>query len=543
MNNCIPQIDFPNNELVLAYEPESIERMELKSRLEDLSSQTIEIPLIIGGREVRTGQLGEIRCPHDRTRLLARFHMAGPEEVRLAIDAAREAREDWRRLDWTARAAIFERAAQLLAGPWRQTLNAATMLAQSKTVHEAEIDAACETIDFWRFNACWMARLYAEQPLSAPGRQSRAQYRPLEGFVLAVTPFNFTAIAANLPTAPAMMGNAVVWKPASTAVYSNWHLLKLCEEAGLPPGVINFVPGPGPVIGQSALTSPELAGLHFTGSTATFEWLWRTASENIERYRAYPRIVGETGGKGFVVAHPSADLDALTVALVRGAFEYQGQKCSAASRAYIPQSLWPELEERLRAAMADLRMGDVRDFRNFMGALIDRPAFERLKSAIELAGSTSDHRLLVAGELDASRGFFVGPTLVRALDPRARLMREELFGPLLTVFVYEDAALDEALRLCADTSPYALTGSIFARDRVAIESMVASLEDAAGNLYINDKPTGAVVGRQPFGGARKSGTNDKAGSMANLARWASTRVISETAVAPTQWGYSSMMAE
>lgn len=543
MNNARPSPRLPANEPVLAYEPDSLERMELKAHLEDLSSQVIEIPLVIGGREVRTGQLGEVRCPHDRGKLLARYHMAGPDEVRQAIEAAREAKSMWRRLDWTERAAIFQRAAQLLAGPWRQTLNAATMLGQSKTVHQAEIDSACEAIDFWRFNTFFMASLYAEQPFSVQGRTNAMQYRPLEGFVFAVTPFNFTAIAANLPTAPAMMGNAVLWKPASSAVYSNWHVYKLLEEAGLPPGVINFLPGPGAPIGEAALASADFAGLHFTGSTATFEHLWQAIGENIAGYRSYPRVVGETGGKDFVFAHPSADLDALVVALVRGAFEYQGQKCSAASRAYIPRSLWPELEERLRAAMAEIHMGDVRDFRNFMGALIDRAAFERLKGAIELAKSTSDHRLLVEGKVDDSVGFFVGPTLVQALDPKARLMREELFGPILTAFVYEDEKLDEALQLCAETSPYALTGSIFARDRGVISAMSAALEDAAGNFYINDKPTGAVVGQQPFGGARKSGTNDKAGSMANLMRWVSVRTISETAVAPTQWGYSSMMAE
>jgi 1-pyrroline-5-carboxylate dehydrogenase len=414
------------------------------------------------------------------------------------------------------------------------------MVGQSKTPFQAEIDAACETIDFWRFNVHFLGQILAEQPISPPGQWNRVEHRPLEGFVLAVTPFNFTSIAANLPTAPAIMGNAVVWKPASTAVLSAWRVMKLLEAAGLPPGVVNFVPGPGPAVGEAALSSPELAGLHFTGSTATFRALWRSIGERLPHYRGYPRIVGETGGKDFVFVHPSADLDATAVGLVRGAFEYQGQKCSAASRAYVPASLWPALRERVVALTEGLRMGPVEDFSVFLGALIDRDAFERVRGYVELARASPDCRVLAGGRCDDSVGWFVAPTLVETTDPRHRLMQEEIFGPLLTVFVYADAALDEALDLCGSTSPYGLTGALFATDRAAVAAITRRLADAAGNFYVNDKPTGAVVGQQPFGGGRASGTNDKAGSAANLWRWTSARAIKENFAPPTRVEYPHM---
>jgi 1-pyrroline-5-carboxylate dehydrogenase len=540
MANGRPRIPAPRNEPVLGYAPGSPERAALEARLRELSAGELEIPLVIGGREVRTGRLAEARVPHRHAQRLARFHEAGAAEVRAAIEAAREARRDWAARDPADRAAVFLRAADLLAGPWRQTLNAATMLGQSKTPHQAEIDAACEVIDFWRWNPHFMERMLEDQPLSPPGQWNRLELRPLEGFVLAVTPFNFTSIAANLPTAPALLGNTVVWKPASSAIYSAWHLLKLLEEAGLPPGVVNFVPGPGKEIGEAAFASPELGGLHFTGSTAVFQAMWRTVAENLPRYRGYPRIVGETGGKDFVFVHPSADVDAAAVALVRGAFEYQGQKCSAASRAYVPESLWPRLKERLLGMVAEIRTGEVEDFRTFMGAVIDRAAFERIRGVLAFARSSATARILAGGGADETSGFFVQPTVVQTEDPRSRLMEEEIFGPVLTVWVYADARLDEALDLCGTTSPYGLTGAVFARDRAAVAEASRRLVDAAGNFYVNDKPTGAVVGQQPFGGARASGTNDKAGSIANLYRWVSLRTVKETFDPPTRFEYPYM---
>ncbi len=530
----------PRNEPVLSYAPGSAERAALEERLRELSSGELEIPLVIGGREVRTGRIAEVRVPHRRGQRLARFHQAGPAEVQAAVEAALAARRTWGAMDPADRAAVFLRAAELLAGPWRQTLNAATMLGQSKTCQQAEIDAACEIVDFWRWNPHFMGRMHADQPVSPPGQWNRLEYRPLEGFVLAVTPFNFTSIAANLPTAPALMGNAVLWKPASSAVYSAWHVLKLLEAAGLPPGVVNFVPGPGRAVGDPALASADLAGLHFTGSTATFQQLWRAIGENLPRYHGYPRIVGETGGKDFVFVHPSADVDAAAVALVRGAFEYQGQKCSAASRAYVPESLWPELRERLLGMVAEIRVGEVEDFSNFMGAVIDRGAYESIRRYIEAARASSQAKILAGGGCDDARGWFIEPTVIETVNPRSKLMEEEIFGPVLTVFVYTDIRLDEALELCASTSPYGLTGAVFARDREAIADLTRRLADAAGNFYVNDKPTGAVVGQQPFGGARASGTNDKAGSLANLYRWVSIRSIKETFDPPTRWEYPYM---
>ncbi|HTP52892.1 MAG TPA: L-glutamate gamma-semialdehyde dehydrogenase [Anaeromyxobacteraceae bacterium] len=537
MPNARFQVPRPQNEPNLSYAPGSPERSAQKAKLAELRSREIEIPVVIGGEEVHTGRVAEVRLPHRHGQVIARVHLAGAAEVARAVEAALSARREWSALEWPERASVFLKAAELLAGPWRAVLNAATMLGQSKTVFQAEIDSACEIIDFWRFNVAFAEALYEGQPLSPAGVWNRLEYRPLEGFVFAVTPFNFTSIAANLPTAPAILGNAVLWKPASSAVYSGYHVLRLLEAAGLPPGVVNFLPGPGSAVGDPILQSPHLAGLHFTGSNATFEGMWRTIAENLGRYRAYPRIVGETGGKDFVFAHASADVEALATALVRGAFEYQGQKCSAASRAYVPQSLWPAVKERLVERTAALRMGDVEDFRNFMGAVIDRAAFDRISGYLALARGSSETRVLVGGEADPSQGWFVEPTVVETQNPRSRLMEEEIFGPVLTVFPYPDARLEEALRICDETSPYGLTGAVFARDRRAIARIAKELENAAGNLYLNDKPTGAVVGQQPFGGARKSGTNDKAGSAANLMRWISPRAVKETFVPPTRVEY------
>jgi len=527
----------PVNEPIRSYAPGSPERESLKRRLEEMRSQRLELPCIIGGREVRTGNLREAVVPHDKEHVLADVHQSGPAEVEQAIRAAGEAWQDWSRMPWEDRVAILLRAAELLSGPWRDTLNAATMLGQSKTAHQAEIDAACETIDFWRFNVSYLARIYEEQPASSPGVWNRLEYRPLEGFVLAVSPFNFTAIGANLTMSPALMGCTIVWKPASTAMVSAYWTMKLLEEAGLPPGVVNLVYGPGSTIGDAALASPDLAGVHFTGSTAVFQDIWRTIGGNIERYRNYPRIVGETGGKDFVVAHPSADVDALAAAVVRGAFEYQGQKCSAASRLYAPANLWPQLRERLAEETATIRVGDVSDFTNFMGAVIDSSAFATQRDAIEEAKSHPDTDVVVGGGTDDSEGYFVEPTVIETRDPSFRLLRDELFGPVLTAYVYPEDEFDETLDLVDRTAPYALTGSIFSEDRAATIRAAEALRYTAGNFYVNDKPTGAVVGQQPFGGARASGTNDKAGSMWNLIRWVSPRTIKETFVPPKDYRY------
>jgi 1-pyrroline-5-carboxylate dehydrogenase len=540
MSNGIFSVPTPSNEPVLTYAPGSAERRLLRAHLDRMAGEVIEITPRIGGRRVTTGRTGEAVMPHDHRHALAVYHQAGSAEVGQAIDAALAARQSWTRLPWPERAAIFLRAADLLAGPYRMTLNAATMLGQSKTAHQAEIDAACELIDFWRFNVAWAEEIYRQQPRSAPGAWNRLEHRELEGFVFAVTPFNFTSIGGNLPTAPAIMGNTVVWKPASSALYSAHFIMEVLEAAGLPPGVINMVPGAGAAVGDPALASPALAGIHFTGSTATFHGMWETVGRNIRRYRSYPRIVGETGGKDFVFAHASADPAALATALTRGAFEYQGQKCSAASRAFVPASLWPDVERRLLAQVAEIRMGDPADFTNFMGAVIDRKAFDSIKGYIDLARQSGDAEILAGGGCDDGKGYFVEPTVVRARRPDLPLMREEIFGPVLTIWVYEDRDLDAALELCDRGSPYALTGAVFARDRAAIVRISEALVHAAGNFYINDKPTGAVVGQQPFGGARASGTNDKAGSILNLLRWVSPRAIKETFVPPTDFGYPFM---
>jgi 1-pyrroline-5-carboxylate dehydrogenase len=536
-------IPAARNEPVLSYAPGTAERAALKAELKRLGSTVTEIHAIVNGKCVATGNTVSVVAPHRRNQQLGVAHQADQRAVSAAIQAAKRAQREWASWRFEDRAGVFLRAAELLAGPWRQTLNAATMLGQSKTAFQAEIDSACEIIDFWRFNVQYAERVYAEQPQSSPGVWNRLEHRPLEGFVYAITPFNFTAIGANLPTAPALMGNTVVWKPASSAVLSNYFLMKLLEAAGLPPGVINFVPGPARMVTERVLGDPALAGIHFTGSTAVFQSLWKGVAERLESYANYPRIVGETGGKDFILAHPSAEPAALAVAMVRGAFEYQGQKCSAASRAYIPQSLWPAVRKLAQEMIADIRMGDVADFRNFMGAVIDANAFEKLSGYLERAKKDRGVTILAGGGADDKKGWFIEPTLLQVKDPKYRTMCEELFGPVLSVFVYADTAWKATLGLVNSTGPYALTGSVFARERAAIVEATEALRFAAGNFYVNDKPTGAVVGQQPFGGARASGTNDKAGSVLNLVRWVSPRAIKETFVPPNDYKYPFMSAE
>jgi 1-pyrroline-5-carboxylate dehydrogenase len=531
------------NEDVHGYGPGSADRVRLQGRLKQMRDERIEIPLVIGGRDVKTAETRPAVVPHDKEHVLADVHQGGPEHVQQAIDAAAEAWKDWSRWPWEERAAIFLRAAELLSGPWRDTLNAATMLGQSKTAHQAEIDAACELIDFLRFNVEFMTRIYSEQPNSSPGMWNRLEYRPLEGFVFAVSPFNFTAIAGNLTSSPALMGNVVVWKPASTAMLSAYYLMRLFQEAGLPDGVINLVYGSGATIGDAALGNEHLAGIHFTGSTAVFNGMWRTVAENMDRYRNYPRIVGETGGKDFIVAHPSANVDALATAIVRGSFEYQGQKCSAASRIYAPSNLWPRLRERLEEEVATIKVGDVADFGNFMGAVIDGSSFATQRDAIEEAKSHSETDIVVGGGYDDSHGFFVEPTVIETRDPGFRLLRDELFGPVVTTYVYDENRWSDTLDLVDKTAPYGLTGAVFSEDRAAVDEAAERLRYAAGNFYVNDKPTGAVVGQQPFGGSRASGTNDKAGSMWNLIRWVSPRSIKETFLPPRDYRYPFLAAD
>ena len=527
----------PVNEPVRDYAPGSSERQSLETRLTEMATERVDVPLIIGGQEVYTQNKREMVMPHNHAHVLGTYSQAGEAEVQQAIEAADAAKAAWADMPWEERAAIFLKAGELLRGPWRDTINAATMLNQSKTCHQAEIDAVCELIDFWRFNVGYMEQLYAEQPQSAPGMWNRLEHRPLDGFVFAITPFNFTSIAGNLPTAPAMVGNTCLWKPASTSVLSNYYLMKMLEEAGLPAGVINFLPGSGAQVGDPVLADRRLAGVHFTGSTAVFQGIWSTIGARIAQYAQYPRLVGETGGKDFVFAHNSADPQSLAVALVRGAFEFQGQKCSAASRAYIPSSMWEDVRTRLADMVAELGVGDVCDFSNFLGALIDASSFAKLKGAIDGAQADGAAEVVIGGEYDDSVGYFVHPTVVQVQDPKHDLMRTELFGPLLTVYVYDDERYEETLELCADTSEYALTGAIFGIDRAALRQAVDGLRFAAGNFYINDKPTGAVVGQQPFGGSRASGTNDKAGSLLNMLRWVSPRTMKETFVPPTDYRY------
>jgi 1-pyrroline-5-carboxylate dehydrogenase len=535
---AVPPLPF--NEPIRSYAPGSAERAALQARLGELAADQVDMPLVIGGRDVRNGRTAPAVMPHRTAHTLGTLHRAGVPELQQAIAAAGTAWADWSRLPWTERAAVFLRAADLLAGPWRDTVNAATMLGQSKTAHQAEIDAACELCDFLRFNVAFAARIYREQPESSAGVWNRMEYRPLEGFVLAVTPFNFTSIAANLPASAALMGCTVVWKPAESAAYSAHFVMRLLQAAGLPDGVINLVHGPGSELAPAALAHRDLAGVHFTGSTAVFRGIWSQVGENIDSYRNYPRLVGETGGKDFVVAHPSADPDALVTALVRGSFEYQGQKCSASSRVFVPQSLWPGVRDQLADQVAGIPMGDVADFRNFMGAVINRAAFDRHAEAIAEARSRPGHTVLVGGGTDASEGWFVQPTVVVTEDADSRLLRDELFGPVVTVMVYPDAEYEATLDFVDRSVPYALTGSIFSTDRLAIETAHERLRYAAGNFYVNDKPTGAVVGQQPFGGARASGTNDKAGSLWNLARWVSPRTVKETFVPPGDYRYPFM---
>jgi 1-pyrroline-5-carboxylate dehydrogenase len=531
------QTPTPINEPVLGYGPGSPEKAAIKAELDRQASETVEVPLIINGEEIRTGDTGSMIVPHDTKHVLGTYHKAGTKEVALAIEAAMAAKAEWTAMPWQERAAIFLTAAELLCTTWRDRINASTMLNQSKTVHQAEIDAACELADFWRFNAHYAQKLYAEQPESSPGMWNRLEHRPLDGFIFAITPFNFTSIAGNLPTAPALMGNTSLWKPASTSVLSNYYLMKLLQEAGVPDGVVNFIPGSGGQVGNPVVSDSRLGGVHFTGSTEVFQGIWRKIGEGIAGYGQYPRLVGETGGKDFVFAHPSSNVRGLVIALIRGAFEYQGQKCSAASRAYIPKSLWAEVKDGLADEMSKIKMGDVGDFQNFLGAVIDAASFANLKGAIEAAKASSDAEVIIGGECDDSVGYFVQPTIIQAKVPGYDTMRRELFGPVLTIFVYDDANLDEALEQCATGSDYALTGAIFADDRKAVSKMIEVLRFAAGNFYVNDKPTGAVVGQQPFGGSRASGTNDKAGSILNLIRWVSPRTIKETFVPPTDWRY------
>jgi 1-pyrroline-5-carboxylate dehydrogenase len=531
------------NEPVKNYAPGSPERQSLTQKLRELSGQRLEIPLVIGGEEVRTGTTKQAVMPHRHAHVLADVHQGGATEVTAAIHAASEAWETWSRWPWWERAAVFLRAADLLSGPWRDTINAATMLGQSKTAHQAEIDAAAELIDFWRFNVSYIPRIYAEQPLSSAGVWNRLEYRPLEGFVFAVTPFNFTSIAGNLPSSVAMMGNTVLWKPASTAMYAAHFLMELFRAAGLPDGVINLVYGSGGAVGDTALDHPDLAGVHFTGSTPVFQQMWREIGANIGGYRNYPRVVGETGGKNFIIAHPSADVPALTTAIARGAFEYQGQKCSAASRVFVAESLWPALRDQLDAEIATIKMGDITDYGNFMGAVIDRNAWETHRKAIALAQSDPQSQVVIGGGTDDREGYFVQPTVIVTENLDFPLLHDELFGPIVTVYVYPDGEYAEMLRAIDRMSKYGLTGSVFARDRAAIAEAEAVLRHAAGNFYINDKPTGAVVGQQPFGGARASGTNDKAGSMWNLIRWVSPRAVKETFVPATDYRYPFLQSE
>ncbi|MBT3296393.1 MAG: L-glutamate gamma-semialdehyde dehydrogenase [Verrucomicrobia bacterium] len=541
MQNTVSNIPCPPNDPIYSYAPGSPERALLEEALQQAGSEQVTIPVVIGGQRIETGKTGSCIEPHDHGHVLATYHKAGPAEVALAIEASIEAKAEWEALPATARASVFLKAAELLRTKYRYRLNAVTMLSQSKNAYQAEIDSACELIDFWRFNAYYMQELYAQQPDYSPvGMLNFLEHRPLEGFVFAVSPFNFTSIAGNLPTAPALMGNTVLWKPSRNAVYSSYVIMQILEEAGLPPGVINFIPGDSGDIGDPVFESEHFAGLHFTGSTSVFQKMWQQIGNNISGYRAYPRIVGETGGKDFVFAHESADVEALVVALVRGAFEYQGQKCSAASRAYIPASLWPAVKQGLVDTLATVTMGPVQDFSNFVNAVIDRGSFDKCQRYIEQARVASDAEIVCGGACDDSVGYFVQPTVIRAEDPCYASMLDEIFGPILTIHVYADEEMETALESCNSSSMYALTGAVFAKDRRVIQSLFDALRHAAGNFYINDKPTGAVVGQQPFGGGRGSGTNDKAGSILNLQRWVSPRTVKETFNPPTDYRYPFM---
>jgi 1-pyrroline-5-carboxylate dehydrogenase len=543
MSNAIFSLPESHNEPINPYAPGSKERALLKAELDRQYNQVLDIPLIIGGKEVRTGKTQKAVCPHDHQHVLAHYHEAGEAEVRMAIDAAMAAKKQWEATPWEDRAAIFHKVASLISSKYRYILNAATMLGQSKSAYQAEIDSTCETADFFRFNAKFMEEIYKQQPISDPHVWNRVHYRALEGFVFAVTPFNFTAIAANLPTAPAIMGNTVVWKPASTSVVSNYYLMQLYKEAGLPDGVINFVPARGSMIGRVVMEDPNLAGLHFTGSTGVFNSMWKTISDNLGRYRIYPRLVGETGGKDYIFMHASADVDETAAAIVRAGFEYQGQKCSACSRVYAPASRWDELKAKVLGLVGEIRMGDVRDFRNFFNAVIDEAAFDSTMKYIEAARIAPDAEIIAGGKGDKTKGYFIEPTIILTTNPKFVTMEEEIFAPVVTIHVYDDAKLEETIKVLDETSPYALTGAIFARDRYVINHLTEALANTAGNFYINDKCTGAVVGHQPFGGARASGTNDKAGSFLNLIRWTSPRTIKESFTPPRDLKFPFLEAE
>jgi 1-pyrroline-5-carboxylate dehydrogenase len=543
MNNSIYRFQKPENEPVKSYAPGTPEKVALKQALKQLSSEEWDIPLIIGGKEVRTGNTGKVVMPHNHKHVLATYHKAGEKEVQLAIDAAMKAHQAWSELPWIERASVMMRIAELFATKYRYLLNASVMLGQSKSPYQAEIDAPCELIDFLRFSAFYAGQIYADQPYSDVGILNRIEYRALEGFVFSLSPFNFTSIAANLNLAPAMMGNVAVWKPSTTAIHSNYLMMKVFQEAGLPDGVVNFIPGQGSVIGKVITASPDLAGFHFTGSTATFNALWRQMGNNLENYKSYPKIVGETGGKNFIFVHPSSPTLEVSTAIVRAAFEYQGQKCSAGSRAYIPKSRWYEIKEQTGDMLKGIKMGDPQDFTNFFNAVIDEASFDNIMGYIEHAKQSSDAEILFGGNGDKSVGYFIEPTVIQTMNPQFKTMTEEIFGPVITIFVYDDDKYEETLELCDATSPYALTGSIFARDRYAIMTALNKLQYSAGNFYINDKPTGAVIAQQPFGGSRASGTNDKAGGPLNLIRWTNARTIKEAFVPPTHFSYPFMGEE
>ncbi|MCF0163683.1 MAG: L-glutamate gamma-semialdehyde dehydrogenase [Bacteroidales bacterium] len=540
MNNQIYSFPLPQNEPVKGYLKGSAERIALEAELERQSKIEIEVPLIIGGKEIRTGNTGKVVMPHNHKHVLATYHKAGEKEVQMAIDAAMEARKVWSETPWTTRAAIILKIADLVAGKYRALVNASTMLGQSKNIFQAEIDSACELVDFLRYNCAFASQIYSIQPKSAYGQINSTEYRPLEGFVFALSPFNFTSIASNLSMTPVLMGNVAVWKPSTTAILSNYYLMKIYKEAGLPDGVVNFIPGSGATIGKVIMASKDLAGIHFTGSSATFNTLWTQVGDNIANYKTYPRLVGETGGKDFIFVHPSADVKAVVHAAFTGAFEFQGQKCSAASRMYAPKSLWPSILEGIKAFAAEVKMGDVADPMNFINAVIDETSFDNIASYIEYAKSASDAKIVVGGGYDKSVGYFVQPTVIETTNPQFKSIKEEIFGPVLTVYVYDDDKLEETVRFCDETSPYGLTGSVFGQDRLAVEKITSDLRYAAGNFYVNDRPTGAVVGMQPFGGSRASGTNDKAGGPFNLIRWVLPRVIKETLVPPTDYRYGYM---
>ena len=540
MNNSIYDFETPQNEPVKEYLKGSPERVELEKELNRQSSKSIEIPLIIGGKEVYTNDTGKVTMPHDHNHVLAIYHKAGEKEIKMAIEAAMEAHKLWADIHWTTRASILLKAADLITEKYRAMLNAATMLGQSKNIYQSEIDAVCETADFIRFNVTFASQIYKTQPISSFNQLNRMEYRALEGFVFAVSPFNFTSIASNLNLSPVMMGNTTIWKPATTAILSNYYLMKIFLEAGIPSGVINFLPGSGALIGKHVLASKDLAGIHFTGSNNTFNNLWKTVADNLHNYKSYPRLVGETGGKDFIFVHPSADFTEVATAAMSGAFEFQGQKCSAASRMYVPESLWPSVKEQMLSIYKSIKMGDVNEVGNFVNAVIDNASYENIKSYIDFAKESQDAEIVFGGKCDKSKGYFIEPTLILTTNPKFKSMEEEIFGPVLTAYVYQDQNLEEALNLCDTTSPYALTGAVFGKDRIAVSEICRRLSYTAGNFYINDKPTGAVVGKQPFGGARASGTNDKAGGEFNLIRWVSPRTVKETFLPATDIRYGYM---